>query len=170
MEGNNEKLKNHSSKMDQTKTSTSSDKYNGESMSDELSQVLKLYREKKNNLDIHKTPEIFIQPSSSPCEVKKWLKAKGFSDQVVKKLGYLNGYELFSLSRETLEEHCGLDEGRRLLSQITIQKNVSGVSYVQTNIKQISSLNFNAFILNSLNAKKIIYQFNSNQLLTNEIN
>lgn len=97
-------------------------------MNEELTQVLKLYREKRCNWDIHKTPEIFIQHTSSPAEVKQWLKAKGFSDYVIGKLGYLNGFELFSLTRETLEEHCGIDEGRRLLSQITIQRNVSGVS------------------------------------------
>lgn len=96
-------------------------------MNDELAKVLKLYREKSHNWDIHKTPEIFIQPTSSPASVKQWLKAKGFSDYVVAKFGYLSGNELFSLDRETLEEHCGVEEGKRLLSQITVQRNVSGV-------------------------------------------
>lgn len=98
-----------------------------ETMNDELAKVLKLYREKSHNWDIHKTPEIFIQPTSSPASVKQWLKAKGFSDFVVTKFGYLSGNELFSLDRETLEEHCGAEEGKRLLSQITVQRNVSGV-------------------------------------------
>lgn len=97
-------------------------------MNDELAKVLKLYREKNHNWDIHKTPEIFIQPTSSSANVKQWLKAKGFSDYVVTKFGYLNGHELFSLDRETLEEHCGAEEGKRLLSQITVQRNISGVS------------------------------------------
>lgn len=100
-----------------------------ENMNDELAKVLKLYREKNHNWDIHKTPEIFIQPTSSPANVKQWLKAKGFSEYVVTKFGYLNGHELFSLDRETLEDHCGVEEGRRLLSQITVQRNVSGVSF-----------------------------------------
>lgn len=99
-----------------------------ENMNDELNKVLKLYREKNYNWDIQKTPEIFIQPTSSPADVKRWLKGKGFSDYIVTKFGFLNGYELFSLDKETLEEHCGIDEGRRLLSQITLQRNVSGVS------------------------------------------
>lgn len=99
-----------------------------ETMNDELAKVLKLYREKSHNWDIHKTPEIFIQPTSSPANVKQWLKAKGFSDYVVQKFGYLSGNELFSLDRETLEEHCGVEEGKRLLSQITVQRNVSGVN------------------------------------------
>lgn len=96
-------------------------------MNDELAKVLKVYREKSHNWEVHKTPEIFIQPTSSPSDVKQWLKVKGFSEYIVKKFGYLNGHELFSLDRETLEEHCGIDEGRRLLSQITVQRNVSGV-------------------------------------------
>lgn len=99
-----------------------------ESMNDELAKVLKAYREKSHNWDVHKTPEIFIQPTSSPADVKQWLKAKGFSDYVVAKFGYLNGHELFSLDRETLEDLCGVEEGKRLLSQITVQRNVSGVS------------------------------------------
>lgn len=53
-----------------------------ESMNDELAKVLKLYREKSHNWDIHKTPEIFIQPTSSPADIKLWLKAKGFSEHV----------------------------------------------------------------------------------------
>lgn len=108
-------------------SATSND--NRETMNDELAKVLKLYREKSHNWDIHKTPEIFIQPTSSPASVKQWLKAKGFSEYVVTKFGYLNGHELFSLDRETLEDHCGVEEGRRLLSQITVQRNVSGVRF-----------------------------------------
>ncbi|XP_031641238.1 epidermal growth factor receptor kinase substrate 8-like protein 2 [Contarinia nasturtii] len=105
---------------------------NRENMNDELAKVLKLYREKNHNWDIHKTPEIFIQPTSSPANVKLWLKAKGFSDYVITKFGYLNGQELFSLDRETLEDHCGIEEGRRLLSQITVQRNVSGYKTTRT--------------------------------------
>lgn len=99
-----------------------------ESMNDELAKVLKAYREKNQNWDVHKTPEIFIQPTSSPSDVKQWLKAKAFSEFVVAKFGYLAGHELFSLDRETLEDLCGIEEGKRLLSQITVQRNVSGVS------------------------------------------
>lgn len=99
-----------------------------ETMNDELVKVLKLFREKSHNWDIHKTPEIFIQPTSSPASVKQWLKVKGFSESVTAKFGNLSGHELFSLNREILEDHCGVEEGRRLLSQITVQRNVSGVS------------------------------------------
>ncbi|XP_055705250.1 epidermal growth factor receptor kinase substrate 8-like isoform X2 [Phlebotomus papatasi] len=97
-----------------------------EEMQEELRQVLTLFREKRRGLEIMKTPEIFIQQSSTSAEVEKWLKAKGFSDNVVKKLHGINGNELFALKRHTLEEYCGPDEGKRLASQITVQRNVSG--------------------------------------------
>lgn len=113
---------------DQPAPSNSAPSDNRENINDELAKVLKAYREKNHNLEVHKTPEIFIQTSSAPADVKQWLKAKGFSDYIVTKFGYLNGHEIFSLDRETLEEHCGIEEGRRLLSQITVQRNVSGVS------------------------------------------
>lgn len=111
-----------------------------ESMNDELAKVLKAYREKNHNWDVHKTPEIFIQPASSPADVKQWLKAKGFSEYVVTKFGYLSGHELFSLDRETLEDLCGIEEGRRLLSQITVQRNVSGVSVFLQRFRMENSL------------------------------
>lgn len=101
-------------------------------MHEELKTVLTLFRDKRRILDIVKTPEIYIQQSSSADEVEKWLQAKGFSDKVVKKLNGLNGNELFALKRHSLEEYCGSDEGRRLASQITIQRNISGVSCSQT--------------------------------------
>lgn len=100
---------------------------NNDDMQEELKQVLSLFREKRRTLDIIKTPEIYIQQSSTAAEVKQWLRAKGFSENVVRKLNDLNGNELFLLTRETLEDYCGVDEGRRLASQITIQRNVSGV-------------------------------------------
>lgn len=101
---------------------------NTDDMQEELKQVLTLFREKRRTLDIMKTPEIFIQQTSTAIEVKQWLRAKGFSENVVRKLNDLNGNELFLLKRETLEDYCGVEEGRRLASQITIQRNVSGVS------------------------------------------
>ncbi|XP_059608511.1 epidermal growth factor receptor kinase substrate 8-like isoform X2 [Phlebotomus argentipes] len=97
-----------------------------EEMQEELRHVLTLFREKRRGLDIMKTPEIFIQQSSTSAEVEKWLKAKGFSEHVVKRLHGINGNELFALKRVTLEEYCGPDEGKRLASQLTVQRNVSG--------------------------------------------
>lgn len=120
---NNESM-NH--KINQQKDNSNNN--NNDDMQEELKQVLTLFREKRRTLDIMKTPEIFIQQTSTAIEVKQWLRAKGFSENVVRKLNDLNGNELFLLKRETLEDYCGIEEGRRLASQITIQRNVSGVS------------------------------------------
>lgn len=110
------------------KTSVNDQNGQVDDMQEELKSVLTLFRERRRNLDIVKTPEIFIQQTSTPEEVAKWLTAKGFSDRTVKKLRGLTGNELFALNRQTLEEYCGVEEGKRLASQITIQRNVSGVS------------------------------------------
>lgn len=93
---------------------------------EELKNVLTLFREKKRNLEIVKTPEVFINQTSDPEEVQNWLRAKGFSDRIRKQLHGVTGNELFSLTKSQLEKHCGKDEGRRLDSQLTIQRNISG--------------------------------------------
>ncbi|CAO1341025.1 unnamed protein product [Diamesa tonsa] len=98
----------------------------GDDMQAELKNVLALFRENRRNWDAVKTPEIFIQQTSNPAQVQQWLKAKGFSDNVTTKLHGLSGNELFALKRATLEDYCGVEEGKRLSSQITIQRNVSG--------------------------------------------
>lgn len=97
-------------------------------MQEELKNVLTLFRERKRNWDVHKTPEVFITQKSSPAEVQNWLEAKGFSESVIKRLHGLTGNEIFALKRETLEQYCGVEDGKRLASQITIQRNISGVS------------------------------------------
>lgn len=89
--------------------------------------MLTLFKEKKRNIEFTKTPEVFIQQSSSPSAVQNWLRQKGFSEHVQKRLVGLGGSELFSLKRETLEEYCGSEEGKRLASQLNVQRNVSGV-------------------------------------------
>lgn len=100
-------------------------------MHEELKNVLTLFRERRRNLDIMKTPEIFIQQTSNPNEVEQWLEAKGFSEKTMKRLKGLTGNQIFSLSKDTLEDYCGPEEGKRLASQLTIQRNVSGVKFVK---------------------------------------
>jgi epidermal growth factor receptor kinase substrate 8 len=100
-------------------------------MQEELKNVLALFRDRRKHLDIHKTPDVFITQKSNPEEVEKWLRAKGFEDRTVKKLNGLTGNDLFTIKKQTLEEYFGVEEGRRLASQITIQKNVSGVRKIQ---------------------------------------
>lgn len=99
----------------------------------ELKEVLTLFREKKRNIEINKTPDIFITQTSNPTEVQTWLKAKNFSENAQERLKGLTGNELFAMKKDTLEGYCGPEEGKRLASQITIQRNVSGVSLYSVN-------------------------------------
>lgn len=108
----------------------------GNDMHRELKEVLTLFREKKRNIEIIKTPDIFITQTSNPAEVQKWLKAKCFSENAQQRLEGLTGNELFALKKETLEDYCGPEEGKRLSSQITIQRSVSGVSESQIHVKR----------------------------------
>jgi hypothetical protein len=48
--------------------------------------------------------------------------------RICKQLHGVTGNELFHLTKSQLEKYCGKDEGRRLYSQLTVQRNVSGVS------------------------------------------
>lgn len=96
-------------------------------MQRELKEVLTLFKEKKRNLDIVKTPDVYITQKSNPTEVQNWLKEKGFSEKTQKRLNGMTASELFKLNRDTLEEYCGVEDGKRLASQITVQRNISGV-------------------------------------------
>jgi epidermal growth factor receptor kinase substrate 8 len=95
-------------------------------MQEELQHVLSEWRQQRH-LDILRTPEVFIDQRSTPDEVQHWLKAKGFSDKMQKKFATMNGDGLFSLKKDQLLQLCGQNEGARLDSQLTIQRNVSGV-------------------------------------------
>jgi hypothetical protein len=48
--------------------------------------------------------------------------------RIRKQLNGVTGNELFSLTKSQLVKYCGKDEGHRLDSQLTVQRNVSGVS------------------------------------------
>jgi epidermal growth factor receptor kinase substrate 8 len=39
------------------------------------------FRERRRNLQIVKTPEVYINHRSNPDEVQNWLAAKGFSEK-----------------------------------------------------------------------------------------
>lgn len=97
-------------------------------MHTELKNVLVLFRAKRHPIEIQKTPEVYINGNSPASEVRAWLQAKAFSASVVNTLGDMDGVDLFSLTKEQLEAICGVAEGRRLHSQITISRNVTGVS------------------------------------------
>ncbi|XP_032578055.1 epidermal growth factor receptor kinase substrate 8 isoform X1 [Drosophila sechellia] len=89
---------------------------------DEL-RLLQQQRERRKDLEILKTPEIFITQNSKPSEVEEWLRGKGFSDIIIKRLHTLSGEEIFALSPHTIESYFGRRESRRLISQIVLQKN-----------------------------------------------
>lgn len=94
------------------------------SMADELKNVLSYYKEEKGrNLDIHKTPEIFIDQRSTNREVKEWLKAKQFSSRVLNQVEGMNGRQVLGMKREALETAFGKEEGGRLDSQIILSRN-----------------------------------------------
>lgn len=95
-------------------------------LQEELRTVLEMFREKRRNLDIVKTPEVYISQKSDPDEVQNWLAAKGFSKKICKQMHGVRGNELFSFSKEQLEKFCGKDEGHRLGSQLSVQKSISG--------------------------------------------
>ncbi|XP_050678399.1 epidermal growth factor receptor kinase substrate 8-like isoform X2 [Leptidea sinapis] len=105
------------------------------SLHEELKAVLPQIQQRK--LEIKKTPDIFIHQKSTPDEVVSWLEAKGFSRTAQKQLR-LPGHQLFALSRAQLERVVGSDEGKRLYSQILVQRNVSG--YKTTSASELASI------------------------------
>lgn len=102
-------------------------------MQDELNIVLSMFREKKKNLDIRQTPEVFINQNSNPGEIQNWLKAKEFSQEICTKFHGSAGHHLFGLTRDQLEKVCGPQEGKRMYSQLNIQKSVCGVRKIMIN-------------------------------------
>ncbi|XP_047519287.1 epidermal growth factor receptor kinase substrate 8-like isoform X1 [Pieris napi] len=91
----------------------------------------------QRRLEIKKTPDIFIHQKSNPDEVLSWLEAKGFSRTAQKQLR-VSGHQLFALSRAQLERVLGADEGKRLYSQVLVQRNISG--YRTTSASELQSI------------------------------
>ncbi|XP_047037001.1 epidermal growth factor receptor kinase substrate 8-like isoform X3 [Helicoverpa zea] len=109
----------------------------GGDLQEELKMVLPAIQQRKNKLDIKKTPDIFIDQKSNPDEVAEWLEAKGFSASTRRALR-MPGHQLFALTRPQLEQALGADEGKRLYSQILVQRNVSG--YKTTSASELQSI------------------------------
>uniref|UniRef100_A0A3Q0R2V0 Epidermal growth factor receptor kinase substrate 8-like protein 2 n=1 Tax=Amphilophus citrinellus TaxID=61819 RepID=A0A3Q0R2V0_AMPCI len=65
--------------------------------------------------------QVPLSSDSKPEQVTAWLSSKGFSKSTVDCLGILTGAQLFSLNKEELKAVCG-DEGSRVFSQVTVQK------------------------------------------------
>uniref|UniRef100_A0A8C6ZA64 Epidermal growth factor receptor kinase substrate 8-like protein 2 n=1 Tax=Nothoprocta perdicaria TaxID=30464 RepID=A0A8C6ZA64_NOTPE len=81
------------------------------------------------NFKVEKPQQVLVPLTfeSSAEEVKAWLEAKSFSKGTVDHLGILTGAQLFSLNRDELKKVCG-DEGNRVYSKITVEKNQLEVS------------------------------------------
>ncbi|KAF3854899.1 hypothetical protein F7725_022954 [Dissostichus mawsoni] len=73
---------------------------------------------------------------STPEQVTAWLSAKGFSKPTIECLGILTGAQLFSLNKEELKAVCG-DEGNRVNSQITVQKELMEKSKGDTELQEV---------------------------------
>ncbi|KAF2360580.1 SH3 domain [Trinorchestia longiramus] len=111
-----------------------------ELMNFELKEVLSEFRKRKPHIDVQKTPDVYIDNRSSPKDVEDWLKKKGFSERLCQQFDGVDGEKLFSLSKQQLQNFCGENDGARLFSQITIQRNVSGYKTVNTfELKRILS-------------------------------
>ncbi|CAK1546797.1 unnamed protein product [Leptosia nina] len=114
--------------------STKSIMSTGSGLHEELKAVLPQIQRR---LEIKKTPDIFIHQKSTPDEVVSWLEAKGFSRTAQKQLR-VSGHQLFALSRVQLERVLGTDEGKRLYSQVLVQRNISG--YRTTSASELQSI------------------------------
>jgi epidermal growth factor receptor kinase substrate 8 len=127
-------------------------------MQHELRTVLLEFR-KQRHVEIQKTPDVFINQKSAPHEVKAWLKAKGFSEQIVKTLGGMDGNELFALTKKQFEDICGPSEGRRLDSQITVSRNISGVRTSTSTLRlDLPPFNLSLRLSSSFSSKLLVPQ------------
>ncbi|XP_072277768.1 epidermal growth factor receptor kinase substrate 8-like protein 2 isoform X2 [Pyxicephalus adspersus] len=92
-------------------------------VNDELIKRITTNQSSKPNFIVPKVQQVHVPLTfqSDPEEVKAWLEAKGFSKPTSGQLGILNGAQIFSLNKDELLKVCG-DEGRRVFSQLTVQK------------------------------------------------
>ncbi|XP_014667431.1 PREDICTED: epidermal growth factor receptor kinase substrate 8-like [Priapulus caudatus] len=98
---------------------------------DELKQKMLLSPHK---LNIRRTAlaSSSISGTSRPDQVQQWLKEKQFNGSVRDLLDGLDGASLFMLKASELEQYCGKVEGRRLYSQLQLQKNISGYQTISS--------------------------------------
>lgn len=81
---------------------------------------------------------IYITPESTSLEVQSWLEVKGFSSRTLKVLKEMNGENMFELTKEQMEKYLGHEEGARLNSHLTVQKNICGFkTYKHQELKSI---------------------------------
>lgn len=68
----------------------------------------------------------YITPESTAEEVQAWLAAKDFSDRVKGLCKEFTGEHMFALTKERLEEALPQAEASRMVSHLTVQKNLCG--------------------------------------------
>jgi len=124
------------SKNDSVRSRTDS-VYSAMSVQDELKNVLEIFREKDNQLDIPKTPELFISQDSKPSEVRKWLKAKNFSQRALDQFKNVDGKKLLSLKRTELISAFGKVEGSRLDGQLQISRKTTGYGTASSELRNV---------------------------------
>ncbi|XP_076353156.1 uncharacterized protein LOC143248576 [Tachypleus tridentatus] len=73
-----------------------------------------------------------ITAKSSPAEVQEWLKSKDFSPSIRNLFDGMTGKMMFKFTRSRLEDVLGNEEGSRLHSHLTVQKNISGFKTYST--------------------------------------
>ncbi|CAH0562667.1 unnamed protein product [Brassicogethes aeneus] len=102
------------------------------SMHEQLYSVYSIIgeKEKKPHLDIKQTPDINIDHNSSKDDIQRWFNLKGFENETYEKFQNLSSKQLFSFSKEDLEKLCGA-KGKRLYSQLLLQKNKSGYETIK---------------------------------------
>lgn len=83
---------------------------------------------KRTDLSIKITPDVFIDQHSTKDDIQNWLKKKEFDKDMRDKLKGFTAAELLLFSRKHCITVCGEEEGKRLFSQITLQKNSCHVS------------------------------------------
>ncbi|XP_014662106.1 PREDICTED: epidermal growth factor receptor kinase substrate 8-like protein 1 [Priapulus caudatus] len=71
-------------------------------------------------------PNVYIDARCSSHEVQEWLQAKAFKPSICRALEGHSAAQLFVLKPAELEQICGREEGKRLASQLEVQKNISG--------------------------------------------
>ncbi|XP_022256397.1 epidermal growth factor receptor kinase substrate 8-like isoform X3 [Limulus polyphemus] len=69
---------------------------------------------------------LYITAESKPVEVQEWLESKDFVPKIRDLFNGMTGKMMFKLTRSRLEEVLGNEEGGRLHSHLTVQKNISG--------------------------------------------
>ncbi|XP_075219159.1 epidermal growth factor receptor kinase substrate 8-like isoform X2 [Lycorma delicatula] len=100
----------------------------------ELRDILSMVKERNHSrkIEILRTPPVFINSASTPDEVQRWLEQKKFSERTCKQFKGMKGEELFTLTKQQLQEHCGVEQGKRLYHYLLLQRNISGYKTTRT--------------------------------------